>query len=41
LRWPRDTLCPLKLELTSATSGGRSVDIDRWRTKATEFFFWF
>jgi hypothetical protein len=25
LRWPRDTLYPLKLALTSSTSGGRSV----------------
>jgi hypothetical protein len=25
LRWPRDTLYPQKLELTSQTSGGRSV----------------
>jgi hypothetical protein len=25
LRWPRDTLYPLKLALTSPTSGGRSV----------------
>jgi hypothetical protein len=33
LRWPRDTLYPQKLALTSPTSGGRS------RTKATEFTF--
>jgi hypothetical protein len=33
LRWPRDTLYPLKLPLTSPTSGGRSVGVDRWRTK--------
>jgi hypothetical protein len=26
-----------KLELTSPTSGGRSVGIVRWRTEATEF----
>jgi hypothetical protein len=38
LRWPRDTLYPLKLELTSPTSGGRSVGIVRLRTKATELF---
>jgi hypothetical protein len=37
LRWPRDTLYPLKLALTSSTSGGRSVGIVRWRTKAPEF----
>jgi hypothetical protein len=29
LRWPRDTLYPLKLALTSPTSGGRSVGIVR------------
>jgi hypothetical protein len=38
LRWPRDTLYPQKLALTSSTSGGRSVGIVRLRTKATEFF---
>jgi hypothetical protein len=27
LRWPRDTLYPQKLALTSPTSGGRSVGI--------------
>jgi hypothetical protein len=39
-RWrlPRDTLYPQKLAITSPTSGGRSVGIVRWRTKATEFF---
>jgi hypothetical protein len=37
LRWPRDTLYPLKLALTSPTSGGRSVGIVRWRTIAPEF----
>jgi hypothetical protein len=36
LRWPRD-LCPLKLALTSPTSGGRSIGIARWRTKGLEF----
>jgi hypothetical protein len=36
LRWPRDTLYPQKLALTSPTSDGRSVDIVRLRTKATE-----
>jgi hypothetical protein len=39
LRWPRDTLYPQKLALTSPTSGGSSVGIVRLRTKATEFFF--
>jgi hypothetical protein len=39
LRRLRDTLYPLKLALTSPTSGGRSVGIVRWRTKAPEFFF--
>jgi hypothetical protein len=34
LRWPRNTLCPEKLELPSSTSGGRSVGIVRLRTKA-------
>jgi hypothetical protein len=38
LRWPRNTLYPQKLALTSPTSGGRSVGIVRLRTKATEFF---
>jgi hypothetical protein len=33
LRWPRDTLHPQKLALTSPTSGGRSVCIVRLRTK--------
>jgi hypothetical protein len=37
-RWPRDTLYPQKLALTSPTSGGRSVGIVRSRTKATEYF---
>jgi hypothetical protein len=36
LRWPRDTLYPQKLALTSPTSGGRSVGIVRFRTKAME-----
>jgi hypothetical protein len=39
LRWPRDTLYPQKLELTSPTSGGRSVGIVRLRPKAKEFVF--
>jgi hypothetical protein len=38
LRWPRDTIYPLKLALISPTSGGRMVGIFRLRTKATEFF---
>jgi hypothetical protein len=37
LRWPRDTVYPQKLALTSPTSGGRSVGIVRLQTKATEF----
>jgi hypothetical protein len=37
--WPRDTLYPQKLALTSPTSGNRSVGIGRSRTQATEFFF--
>jgi hypothetical protein len=37
LCWPRDTLYPQKLALTSTTSGGRSVGIVRLRTKTTEF----
>jgi hypothetical protein len=32
LRWPRDTLYPQKLALTSPISGGRSVGIVRLRT---------
>jgi hypothetical protein len=39
LRWPRDTLYPQKLALTSPKSGGRSVGIVRSRTKAMEFSF--
>jgi hypothetical protein len=34
LRWPRDTLYPQKLVLTSPTSGGRSVGMVRLRTKS-------
>jgi hypothetical protein len=37
LRWPRGTLYPQKLALTSLASGGRSVGIVRSRTLATEF----
>jgi hypothetical protein len=36
-RWPRGTVCPQKLALTSPTSGGRSVGIVRSLTKAAEF----
>jgi hypothetical protein len=35
--WPRGTLYPQKLALTSPTSGGRSVGKVRSRTQATEF----
>jgi hypothetical protein len=38
-RWPRGTLSPQKLALTSPTSGGRSVGIVRSWTQATEAFF--
>jgi hypothetical protein len=41
LRWPCDTLYPLKLTLTSPTSGGRSVGIISWRTKVPEFKFFY
>jgi hypothetical protein len=34
--WPRDTIYPQKLALTSPTSGGRSVCIVRLQTQATE-----
>jgi hypothetical protein len=40
-RWPRETLYPQKLALTSPTSGGSSVGIVRSRTEATEFSFSF
>jgi hypothetical protein len=33
LRWPRDTLYPQKLALTSPTSGGRSVG---WYSSLTD-----
>jgi hypothetical protein len=39
LSWPRDTVYPQKLALTSPTCGGRSVGIVRLLTKTTEFFF--
>jgi hypothetical protein len=38
-RWPRGTLCPQELVLTSPTSCGSSVGIVRSRTQATEFSF--
>jgi hypothetical protein len=38
-RWPRVTLYPQKLALTSPTIDGRSVGIVRSRTQATEFSF--
>jgi hypothetical protein len=36
-RWPRGTLYPQKLAITSPTSGGRSVGIVRSRAQAMEF----
>jgi hypothetical protein len=39
LRWPRGTLYPQKLALTSPTRGGGSVGIVRSRTQTTEFSF--
>jgi hypothetical protein len=39
LRWPRDTLYPQKLALTSPTGGGGSVGIVRLRTKSHGGFF--
>jgi hypothetical protein len=38
-RWPRGTLYPQKLAITSPTSGGRSVGIVRSRTQTMEFSF--
>jgi hypothetical protein len=38
LLWPRDTLYPQKLALSSPTSGGRSVGILRLRTTGHGFF---
>jgi hypothetical protein len=38
LRWPRDTLYPQKLALTSPICGGRSVGTVHLRTKTTDFF---
>jgi hypothetical protein len=37
-RWPRGTLYPQKLAITSPTSGGRSVGIVRSRSQTMEFF---
>jgi hypothetical protein len=39
LHWPRDTLYPQKLALTSRTSGGRSVGIVLLRTKGHRVSF--
>jgi hypothetical protein len=39
LRWPRNTLYPRNLALTSPKIGGHSVGIVRSLTKATEFVF--
>jgi hypothetical protein len=38
-RWPRGTLYPPKLAMTSPTSVGRSVGIVHSRNQATEFFY--
>jgi hypothetical protein len=38
LRWPRDTLCPQKLAVTSPTSGVRSVGVVRLQTKSHGVF---
>jgi hypothetical protein len=38
--WPRATLYPQKLAITSPTSGGRSVGIVRSRTQTMEFFLY-
>jgi hypothetical protein len=38
-RWPRGTLYPQKLAITSPASGGRSVGIVRSRTQTMEFSF--
>jgi hypothetical protein len=40
-RWPRGTLYPHKLALTSPTSGGHSVSIVRSRAQTTEFVCFF
>jgi hypothetical protein len=41
LRWPRNTLYPIKLALNSPTNGGRPVGIVCLRTKAPEFNVFF
>jgi hypothetical protein len=41
LGWPRDTLYPLKLALTSPTSGGCMVGIVRLRTIGHAFFWYY
>jgi hypothetical protein len=38
-RWPRGTVYPQKLTITSPTGGGRSVGIVRSRTQTIEFSF--
>jgi hypothetical protein len=40
LGWPRYTLYPRKMAVTSLTSSGRSVGIVRSQTQATEFCRW-
>jgi hypothetical protein len=40
-RWPRDTLYPQTLALTSPTCGGHSVGIVRPRTKAAELLYYY
>jgi hypothetical protein len=39
--WPRGTLYPQKLAVTSPTSGGRSVGIVHLRTQTMEFFMYY
>jgi hypothetical protein len=39
MRWPRDTVYPQELAVTSPTSGGRSAGKIPSRTQAKEFFF--
>jgi hypothetical protein len=36
--WPRGTLYPLKLAITSPTSGGRSVGVVHYLTQTMEFY---
>jgi hypothetical protein len=40
-RWPRGTLYPQKLAITSPTIGGRPVGIVRSRTQTMEFSLFF